>query len=116
MAFYDYNSGLTDVKINSNVTSGMFQGCKRLANVEIGENVNQIGNGAFNGCVGLSAINIPNTVTNIGTSAVSGCTGLTNLEIPNTVTSIGEDAFKDVPHVTYTGTAEGSPWGAAAVN
>ena len=93
MAFYDYNSGLTDVKVNSNVTSGMFQGCKRLTNVEIGENVNQIGNGAF-----------------------SGCTGLTDLQIPNTVTSIGEDAFKDVPHVTYTGTAEGSPWGAAAVN
>lgn len=93
MAFYDYNSSLTDVKINSNIASGMFQGCTNLQNVTIRENVNTIGAGAF-----------------------SGCTGLTDLQIPNTVTSIGEDAFKDVPHIRYEGTAEGSPWGATSIN
>ncbi len=87
------NTNLTKVKIDSNVCGGMFLECTNLQNVEIGENVNTI-----------------------EVSAFSGCTGITDLQIPNTVTTIGENAFKNVAHVTYTGTAEGSPWGAVAVN
>lgn len=86
-------SALTDVNINSNIGASMFNNCKNLQNVTIGDNVDTISSNAF-----------------------YGCTGLTNLEIPNTVTAIGENAFKDVPHITYTGSAEGSPWGATLIN
>ena len=48
--------------------------------------------------------------------AFSGCTGLTDVKIPDSVTNIGEMAFRDVAHITYTGSATGSPWGAKSRN
>ena len=71
--WYDYRSSITNVIINSGVTS--------------------IGGRAFSGCTGLPSITIPNSVTSIGDQAFSGCTGLTSVTIPNSVTSIGSSAF-----------------------
>lgn len=36
--------------------------------------------------------------------------------IPDSVTSIDDNALKGVKHVTYHGTATGSPWGALSIN
>lgn len=64
----------------------------------------------------ITSVFIPSSVTTIGDWAFSDCTGLTNIDIPSTVTSIGDGAFNGVMHVTYNGTASGSPWGAVAIN
>lgn len=40
----------------------------------------------------------------------------TKVVIPDSVTSIGYQAFNNVSHITYNGTATGSPWGALAIN
>lgn len=37
------------------------------------------------------------------------CEGLEDVTIPDSCTTIAADAFKDVQHITYNGTAEGSP-------
>ena len=71
--------------------------------------------GTFAGCSKLTSVNIPDSVTKIGNQTFFSCRSLTNLVVPSTVTEIGENAFKDVPKVTYNGSAEGSPWGAAEV-
>ena len=39
-----------------------------------------------------------------------------NISIPKSVTSIGQNAFYKVPHIYYSGSASGSPWGALAIN
>ena len=44
-----------------------------------------------------------------------GCIAL-NITIPDSVQSIHDEAFKDVAHVYYNGTATGAPWGARAFN
>ena len=36
--------------------------------------------------------------------------------IPDTVTSIEDQAFQEVPHISYSGTASGAPWGALSIN
>ncbi len=137
-----YSSSIKKVVINNGVTSigrEAFSGCTGLTSVTIGNDVTSIGYQAFSGCTGLTSVTIPNSVTSIGYSAFFdctgltsvtigngvtsiadvafyGCTGLTSITIPNSVTSIGYAAFNGVKHITYTGGATGSPWGAVAVN
>lgn len=70
-----------------------FNGCTKLASIDIPNTVTQIDWDAFENCSGLTSVNIPNTVTLIGNYAFKGCTGLTDVTIPNSVTTIGGDAF-----------------------
>jgi len=43
------------------------------------------------------------------------CTALSELHVPAGVQEIGYSAFKNVPHVYYTGSATGN-WGQTALN
>ena len=112
-------TGLTDVKISDSVTSivnGAFRGCTGLTDVKIPDSVTSIESFAFEYCTGLIDVKIPDSVTSIGKFAFEGCTGLTDVKIPDSVTSIGYNAFRDVAHITYAGSATGSPWGAKSYN
>lgn len=115
---FGYCKSLTSIKIPSSIGSSLgqntFQGCTSLKTAII--NSDNIAYMMFEGCTSLSNVTISNTVKRIGTKAFSGCTSLTNLSVPNSVTTIDSDAFKDVSHVTYSGTATGSPWGAKSIN
>ena len=85
-------------------------------NVIIPNSVTAIESNTFIDCHNLTSVTIPNSVATIGDDAFSGCSKLTSVSIPNSVTSIGDDAFYFVKHITYNGTATGSPWGARSVN
>ncbi|MCR5361124.1 MAG: leucine-rich repeat domain-containing protein [Bacteroidales bacterium] len=116
-AFYGC-TGLTNVEILNGVTKigdYVFRECTGLTSVEIPNSVTSIGMVAFYGCTGLTSVEIPNSVTSIGMVAFYGCTGLTSVVIPNSVTEIGSGAFYNVPEIIYSGSAEGSPWGALSV-
>ena len=116
---FSHCSGLTSVTIPESVTSidyGVFENCSGLTSVTIPNSVTIIGNYAFDSCRGLTSVTIPNSVTSIGRQAFRNCTALTTHTIPNTVTSIGEDAFSLVKNIVFSGSAEGSPWGALNVN
>ncbi len=98
---------------------------KELLEVDFGEQcpeeiyipygVETIADGVFSGLDKLTRVHIPNTVKTIGDNAFAGCTSLSELTIPSSVTTIGKDAFDGVETVIYSGTAEGSPWGATEV-
>lgn len=93
-----------------------FENCYNLNYITIPEGVVSIGESAFSECINLTDVVIPSSVTTIARYAFSWCSSLTNLNIPNSVTSINDKAFLDIPHITYNGTATGSPWGAKAIN
>ena len=65
-----------------------------------------------------------NGVEKIGAGAFSDCKSLKNLIIPDSVIEIGENAFKNVPHIEYNGSAEDlkdiwfikHKWGAKKMN
>ena len=78
-------------------------------------NVSSIGSYAFYGD-GVTSVSIPTSVTSIDGSAFYNCSKLTSITIPNSVTSIGYNAFSMMKNIYYSGTAEGSPWGALTVN
>lgn len=95
-------------------TSGMFPACSNLQKVEV-YGCNTIASQMFTSCSKLTEVIIGEGTTSIGASAFSGCTAITELVVPDTVATIGTDAFKGVPLVRYSGSAEGSPWGADSV-
>ena len=111
-------SSLTSIIIPDSVTnmgSGTFCGCKKLARVTIGNGVTSIdgigagggGYGAFLGCTSLTSVTIPNSVKSIGFAAFEACTSLTSITIPNSVTSIEQSAFTgctNLTSITFQGT------------
>lgn len=109
----------TSVTIPNSVTSigdKAFYICPNLTSVIIPNTVTSIGKNAFNKCDSLTSVNIPYGVTSIGEHAFGDCSNLILVTIPNSVTSIGANAFKGVKNIHYTGTANGSPWGALSIN
>ena len=112
-------TSLTNVVIRNGITklyNNVFGGCSSLTSVTILGDVTSIGTYTFSGCTKLRDITISDKVTSIGECAFKDCTSLTNFVIPESVTTIGKDAFKNVSHITYHGTATGSPWGALSIN
>lgn len=100
--------------------NGIPQGfCVGAVNLEVvilpSEWLYEIAAAAFGGCSTLKNIELPETLQVIGPEAFAGCKSL-DLVIPDTVAEIGEDAFAEVPHITYHGSAEGAPWGAKSMN
>ena len=133
-----YCYSLTSVTVPNSVTvvnNGAFAG---VTNVEYSGSVNgapwgaKSKNGYVDGCLvyndasktilrGCSAVAtgeivIPNSVTTINERAFEGCEEITSISVPNSVTSIGYYAFPNIANISYTGSAEGSPWGAKCVN
>lgn len=116
-AFHDCTN-LEEINIPNTITiieKYAFCKCKSLKYINIPKNLKKIEQATFWDCKNLKDIDIPNSVTEIETQAFHGCTSL-NLKIPNNVTKIGANAFLNVPHIEYHGTATGAPWGAKKIN
>ena len=116
-------TGLTTLHLPSTIktmyTNGMIisnNSCPKLTTVTFADGLDKIPAYALDGLASITNVTIPSTVTTIGHYAFEGCKGLTDLTIPSTVTTIEDNAFSNVPHVTYTGSASGSPWGATSIN
>lgn len=112
-------SNIESVDIRSNINeikSQTFSGCVNLSTVRLPNSIGVIQAYVFNGCSKLSEINMPDTLKAIGEKAFSECTSLKDLSIPSSVTLINANAFYKVPHISYNGTASGTPWGAISKN
>ena len=74
---------------------GAFCGCKRLAEVELNEGLQCIGERAFIHCTSLLRINIPSTTLKIGGGAFGGCDQLSNAELQEGLHTIGTRAYRN---------------------
>lgn len=103
----------------ANLGAMAFLGVDKMKSVNMKNTaVTNISDSTFNGCTALQQLTLPDGLLTIGTNALTGTTSLTSLIIPNTVTSINENAFQDssLTSIYYSGTAEGSPWGASSAS
>lgn len=97
-----------------------FRDCTSLKQITllpfvIRNDTRSMNNFVFSGCVNLKSAILPQQLDEIGGYAFSDCTSL-DLVVPDTVTTIEQDAFYNVPHITYHGTATGALWGALSMN
>lgn len=92
--------------------------------VEVGEigdsysvpdGVKRIASGVFYCNETLTEVYLPENLEYIGSYAFAECKNLENIHIPESVEVIGFDAFLNIPVIQYSGNADGSPWGAGAV-
>lgn len=93
---FDNCKNLTNIEIGNNVKvlpPYVFANCSSVTNITIPDSVTAIGDYAFYSCTGLTTITIPDNVSYIGDSSFRGCIKLNNVIIGNSATSIGERAF-----------------------
>lgn len=140
-AFCDLNIESIDTTGVDLIDSFAFQNCTRLTSATISRYIQWLSSGIFANCSSLQSITIPDNIMYIDHSAFYECTNLRNvifennnhtgfsigdyaffncnnldITIPDWVTSIGENAFYNVYHIEYHGTATGAPWGALSMN
>lgn len=87
---------LTDINIHNNVTDlGVmaFRDCKALKQVSMPEGINHIPSGTFSGCSALESVNIPDNYIYIGTSSFQDCSALPEVKLPSELKVLGESAF-----------------------
>ena len=90
-------SAFNNIEISNNITDigdYAFSGCNNLMSIEIPDSVTCIGSGVFSSCVKLESFILPNTITKISKYMFRNCSKLVNVVIPNGVNDIGEYAFE----------------------
>jgi hypothetical protein len=86
--------GITEISDGYNfLTSGVFNGCSNLLEVELPSTLKKIGNDAFYNCSKLEKMDIPSGVSVIGGDAFGKCVKLQTVTIPEGVTTIASSAF-----------------------
>lgn len=112
------SSHLSSITIPSSVkTLGVYSffNLQYVTSITIPSGITNIPLLAFSSCSNLKSVSLPNTLTTIEANAFFDCSNLT-VTIPSSVKTIDIGAFTYVPHIYYSGTATGSPWGAKAIN
>lgn len=74
--------------------TAVFENCKKLTTVTLGEGVTAIGNYTFNKCEMLQSITIPKGTKTIGEYAFANCTSLVSATIKEGLTTIYKEAFR----------------------
>lgn len=79
-----------------------FYGCGALKSITLGDNVRVIGNSSFANCQRLETVNlnVENLIGKIGDHAFAGCSGLKEFTVPLSVTGIGDSAFEGCSALT----------------
>ena len=86
-------SGLSSVTFHCKSIGQWFDSNTNIKEVNIGDEVEIIGNSAFYGFKGLKSIELPNSITTIGNSSFSNCNNLKDIVLSENLKSIGESAF-----------------------
>ena len=92
---------VNDVEIPENVTeigAYAFAGYEKVKQISFG-GAESIGEGAFFGCTGLETVIIPENITEIGASSFGGCHALGFIHIPANVTEIGNNVIDKTAYI-----------------
>lgn len=88
------STSLTSINLSGVKTIGwgVFQNCRELTDVSLGDELESIGEIAFYACP-IKKINFPNTLRSIGNRAFQSCTAIEEVVFPRSLTYLGAEAF-----------------------
>lgn len=102
-------SGIKKVTFESGITrvdDYLFSGARNLEEVELSEEITEIGDGAFFNS-GIEEIDLPDSITSIGASAFQE-SKLKGILIPSATVSLGNYVFADCAYLEYVSMEAGS--------
>ena len=70
-----------------------FQECSKLTTLNLGDDMQVVGNDAFNGCKNVTKLTFPDAITTIGDRAFQDCSSVTEVTVGKGLKSIGANAF-----------------------
>ena len=78
------------------VSSGFFEGCTGLKEVDIPEGIEWIDAEVFKDCISLESVTLPRSMVEVYEYAFKGCVNLRHIKMPAT-TVISDQAFVGCP-------------------
>lgn len=75
------------------ISNETFSGCKKLKNINLGDQIEEFGDNAFNSCEALEKIEMPASLKKIGSYAFTRCKSLKEIVFNDNLEEIGDYAF-----------------------
>ena len=84
---------LTSLPKVKKIGASAFQDCSKLTTLNLGEDLQVVGNDAFNGCSNVTKLTFPDATTTIGARAFQNCSSVTEVTVGKELKTIGASAF-----------------------
>ncbi len=104
-AFYDCDSLETVTFEGNNITDigmGAFEGCAKLASINLPKSVVTVGSFAFKECVSLVSVDLSGSLKTISEGAFFGCSALKTVALADSVEYVVKNAFYGCSALEYT--------------
>ena len=84
---------LTSLPKVKKIGASAFQDCSKLTTLNLGQDLQVVGNDAFNGCSNVTKLTFPDATTTIGARAFQNCSSVTEVSVGKSLKTIGASAF-----------------------
>lgn len=84
---------LTSLPKVKKIGASAFQDCSKLTTLNLGHELQVVGNDAFNGCSNVTKLTFPDATTTIGARAFQNCSSVTEVTVGKELKTIGASAF-----------------------
>ena len=84
---------LTSLPKVKKIGASAFQDCSKLTTLNLGQDLQVVGNDAFNGCSNVTKLTFPDVTTMIGARAFQNCSSVTEVTVGKELKTIGASAF-----------------------
>lgn len=84
---------LTSLHKVKKIGASAFQDCSKLTTLNLGQDLQVVGNDAFNGCSNVTKLTFPDATTTIGARAFQNCSSVTEVTVGKELKTIGASAF-----------------------
>ena len=94
--FYRANQRILSVTIPDTVTSigkSAFEGCEKMATLNLGAGLEKIEESAFRGCKALTSVTLPDSLKILKKNAFAGCSNLESVVLSDGLTEMGKGVF-----------------------
>ena len=91
---------MTELPNVKTIGRSAFQECAKLTTLNLGRDLETVGDCAFLNCTNVTKLTFPDATTTIGSNAFQGCSSVTEITVGKGLKSVGAYSFADCPSFT----------------